>query len=296
MLLVIDAGNTNVVFAVFDGEKLKGQWRIHTDARRTADEYGVWLTQVLEHAGIQPKKIKGAVLASVVPQALFDLRQLARRYFNVELMVIGDPRLKLKTGIGVKIDNPAEVGADRLVNAHAAWARYKQALIVVDFGTATTFDIVSGEGNYIGGVIAPGVNLSLDALQRSAAKLPNVAIQPPAKVIGTNTVGAMQSGIYYGYVGLVEGIVARIKGEYAAFPSPFGRRWREAPDEGLPARERPHPGPLPRGEGAGSKKNMKVIATGGLSGLYAKACPVIEALEPDLTIWGLKEIWEMNTK
>ncbi len=256
MLLAIDAGNTNVTFAVFDGKTLKGQWRIHTDARRTADEYGVWLTQVLEHAGIAAEKITGAVLASVVPQALFDLRQLARRYFNTELMVIGDPRLKIKTGIGVKIDNPREVGADRLVNAAAAWKKFKQALIVVDFGTATTFDVVSGDGDYIGGIIAPGVNLSLDALQRAAAKLPNVAIQPPAKVIGTNTVGAMQSGIYYGYVGLVEGIVARIKKEYG--------------------------------------KSMIVIATGGLSPLYAKACAAIEHLEPDLTIWGLKEIFEMN--
>lgn len=256
MLLVIDAGNTNVVFAVFNGNSIAGQWRIHTDARRTADEYGVWLTQVMEHAGIAPNKITGAVLASVVPQALFDLRQLAKRYFNTELMVIGDPRLSLKTGIGVKIDNPAEVGADRLVNAFAAWKKFKQALIVVDFGTATTFDVVSGEGNYIGGVIAPGVNLSLDALQRAAAKLPNIAIQPPAKAIGTNTVGAMQSGIYYGYIGLIEGITARIIAEYG--------------------------------------KKMKVIATGGLASLYAKACPLIEQLEPDLTVFGLKDLYEMN--
>lgn len=256
MLLVIDAGNTNVVFAVFDGEKLAGQWRISTDARRTADEYGVWLTQVLEHAGIGCGQITGAALASVVPQALFDLRQLARRYFNTELLVIGDPRLKIKTGIGVKIDNPTEVGADRLVNAFAAWKRYRSALIVVDFGTATTFDVVSGEGDYIGGVIAPGVNLSLDALQKAAAKLPTVAIQPPAKTIGTSTIGAMQSGIYYGYAGLVEGIAGRIKAEY-------GRK-------------------------------MTVIATGGLASLYAKACPIIEHLEPDLTIWGLKELYELN--
>jgi len=256
MLLVIDAGNTNVVFGVFDGAALVGQWRIATDTRRTADEYGVWLTQVLNHAHIAPAKINGAILASVVPQALFDLRQLTKRYFNTELLVIGDPRLKLKTGIGVKIDNPAEVGADRLVNAFAAWTRYKQALIVVDFGTATTFDVVSEEGNYIGGVIAPGINLSLDALQKAAAKLPNIAIQPPAKAIGTNTVGAMQSGIYYGYAGLVEGIAAQIKKEY-----------------GSP---------------------MKVIATGGLASLYAKACPVIEHTEPDLTIHGLNELWEMN--
>ncbi len=257
MLLAIDAGNTNVTFAVFNGDQLVGQWRIHTDARRTADEYGVWLTQVLEHAGIMPDQIRGAVLASVVPQALFDLRQLAKRYFHVDLMVIGDPRLNIKTGIGVKIDNPSEVGADRLVNAFAAWQRYKQALIVVDFGTATTFDVVSDQGNYIGGVIAPGVNLSLDALQRAAAKLPNVAIQPPGKVIGTNTVAAMQSGIYHGYAGLIEGIVARIRNEY-----------------GNP---------------------MKAIATGGLAALYAKACPAIEHTEPDLTIHGLKDLYRMNS-
>ena len=256
MLLVIDAGNTNVVFAVFDGDNLMGQWRISTDARRTADEYGVWLTQVLEHSGVNPQDIKGAVLASVVPQALFDLRQLARRYFNTELLVIGDPRMKINIGVGVIIDNPREVGADRLVNAFAAWKKYHQALIVVDFGTATTFDVVSGEGNYIGGVIAPGVNLSLDALQRAAAKLPTVAIQKPSKIIGTNTVGAMQSGIYYGYVGLIEGIAGRIKTEYG--------------------------------------KPMKVIATGGLASLYAKASPLIEHLEPDLTIYGLKDLYEMN--
>ncbi len=257
MLLVIDVGNTNVVFAVFGGDKLEGQWRISTDARRTADEYGVWLTQVLEHSKIAPETITGAVVASVVPQVLFDLRQLAKRYFHTELMVLGDPRLNLKTGVGVKIDNPAEVGADRLVNAFAAWSRYKKPLIVVDFGTATTFDVVSKDGDYIGGVIAPGVNLSLDALQRAAAKLPNIGIAHPAKVIGTNTIGAMQSGIYYGYVGLIEGIVERIKEEYNA--------------------------------------PMLVIATGGLASLYAKACPVIENVMPDLTIYGLKELYEMNS-
>lgn len=254
MLLVIDVGNTNVVFAVFDGDKLTGQWRISSDSRRTSDEYGVWLVQVMDRAGIRPEQITGAVVASVVPQTLFDLRMLARHYFHTELMVVGDPTLK--TGIGVKIDNPREVGADRLVNAYAAWEQFKQALIVVDFGTATTFDVVSGEGNYIGGVIAPGVNLSLDALQKAAAKLPNVGIQRPAKVIGTNTIGAMQSGIYYGYAGLVDGIAGRIKAEYG--------------------------------------KPMKVIATGGLASLYAKACPIIEQLEPDLTIYGLKGLYALN--
>jgi type III pantothenate kinase len=254
VLLVIDAGNTNVVFAVYDGKAILGQWRISTDSRRTADEYGIWLTQVLERAGIAPKAITGAVLATVVPQALFDLRQLVKRYFGTELLVVGD--LRVKIGVGVKIDNPTEVGADRLVNAYAAWTLYKQALIVVDFGTATTFDVVSSAGDYIGGVISPGINLSLDALHRAAAKLPNVGVQKPSKVIGTNTIGAMQSGIYYGYAGLIEGIVAEIKREYGA--------------------------------------PMKVIATGGLASLYAKACPMIEHLEPDLTINGLKQIYEMN--
>lgn len=256
MLLAIDVGNTNVVFAVFDGDKIAGQWRISSDARRTSDEYGVWLVQVMERAGLEPKKITGAVVASVVPQTLFDLRMLAKNYFGCELLIIGAPGTN--TGIAAKIDNPKEVGADRLVNAFAAWARYKQALIVVDFGTATTFDVVSSAGDYIGGIIAPGVNLSLETLHRAAAKLPNVAVMRPEKVIGTNTIGAMQSGIYYGYAGLIEGIITRVRGEY-----------------GSP---------------------MKIIATGGLASLYAKACPVIEHLEPDLTIYGLKELFELNSK
>lgn len=255
MLLVIDAGNTNVVFAVFRGDTLAGQWRIATDPKRTADEYGVWLTQVMERAELKPKDITGAILASVVPQALFDLRMLARRYFNTELVVVGQPHFK--TGIKVKVDNPEEVGADRIVNAFAAWQRYKQALIVVDFGTATTFDVVTGRGEYIGGVIAPGVNLSLDALHRAAAKLPNIAIQRPPQVIGTNTIAAMQSGVYYGYAGLIESIADQIKEEYG--------------------------------------EPMKVIATGGLASLYATACPVIEGTEPNLTICGLKELYEMNS-
>ncbi len=256
MLLAIDAGNTNVVFAVFDGKKLVGQWRIATDARRTADEYGVWLLQVMERAKIAPKKITGTIMACVVPQAIFELRQLARRYFGTELLLVGGDH-EVKIGMKINIDNPHEVGADRLVNAFAAWRRFKQAMIIVDFGTATTFDVVSSKGEYMGGVIAPGVNLSLDALHRAAAKLPNIGIMRPAKVIGRNTITAMQSGVYYGYAGLVEMITDRIKKEYGG--------------------------------------KMKVIATGGLASLYAKACPVIEKVEPDLIIYGLKEIYEMNS-
>jgi len=255
MLLAIDAGNTNTVFAVFDGEKLAGQWRISTDANRTADEYAVWLLQLMQLTGIKQSTVKAAILASVVPQTWFALRTLCRTYFHTELLIVGQPGVK--TGVGVKVDRPSEVGADRIVNAAAAWRRYKQPLIVVDFGTATTFDVVNEKGDYIGGVIAPGINLSLAALHKAAAKLPNVAITKPAKVIGTETVGAMQSGIYYGYVGLIEGIVARIREEYG-------------------------------------QKAMKVIATGGLAPLYAKATSVIEHLEPDLTIVGLKEIYQMN--
>jgi len=254
MLLVIDAGNTNIVFAVFAGDKLLGEWRISTDARRTADEYGVWLLQLMARAKIEVDAVKAAIMSSVVPQATFALRMLTRQYFGVELMIVGEPGVDL--GIEAKIDRPREVGADRLVNAVAAWQAYKQPLIIVDFGTATTFDVVNGKGDYTGGIIAPGVNLSLEALHRAAAKLPNVAIERPLKVVGTDTVSAMQSGIYFGYAGLIEGIVSRIKEEAG------------------------HP--------------MKVIATGGLAPLFAKATPVIDVLEPDLIIQGLRIIYARN--
>lgn len=256
MLLAIDAGNTNTVFAVWGGEALLGQWRMATDARRTADEYGVWLLQLMAHAGLEPGRVDAAIVASVVPQTLFSLRMLCRQFFGTELLVVGDPAVK--TGIKAKIDRPAEVGADRLVNALAAWQRYRKPLIIVDFGTATTFDVVNGEGDYIGGVIAPGVNLSLEALHQAAAKLPNVAVMRPEKVIGTATVGAMQSGVYFGYLGLIEGIVTRIRQEYGA--------------------------------------PMMTIATGGLASLFARGTPVIEHLAPDLTIEGLRLIYAMNSK
>lgn len=254
MLLVIDAGNTNTVFAVFSDDKLVGQWRMATDARRTADEYCVWLLQIMSYENIKPEKIKAAIMSSVVPQANFALRMLARQYFNTELLVVGEPNVQL--GILAKIERPREVGADRLVNAVAAWQRHKKPLIIVDFGTATTFDVVDNGGDYIGGVIAPGVNLSLEALHRAAAKLPNIAVERPLNVIGKDTVSAMQSGVYFGYVGLIEGIVRRITEEY------------------------------------GSK--MDVIATGGLAPLFAKATPVIDALEPNLIIDGLRLIYERN--
>lgn len=254
MLLTIDAGNTNTVFAIYDGDTLKCQWRIGSDAKRTADEYAVWLLQLMALKGIDPAAIDRAIAACVIPYALHDLKTLCRQYFNTELRVIGE--VGVATGIAAEVDPNTEVGADRLVNAYAVWKKFAMPVVVVDFGTATTFDIINERGAYIGGVIAPGVNLSLDALQKAAAKLPNIAIHRPEKVIGRNTIAAMQSGIYYGYVGLIEGIVARIREEVG--------------------------------------KTMKVVATGGLAPLYAKAATAIESVEPDLTIWGLKEIDKLN--
>jgi type III pantothenate kinase len=256
MLLVIDAGNTNIVFAVFEGKKLKGQWRMATDAKRTADEYAVWLMQLMKHEHIDPASVKAAIMSSVVPQTAFPLRMLARKYFKTELLIVGEPDVKL--GLKVKMERPREVGADRLVNAIAAWGKHKKPLIILDFGTATTFDVVDEKGDYVGGVIAPGVNLSLEALHRAAAKLPNVAVERPARVIAKDTVSAMQAGIYFGYVGLIEGITARIKSEYG--------------------------------------KKMLVVATGGLAPLFIKATKAIDVLEPDLIIDGLKIIYERNSK
>ncbi|HUJ03681.1 MAG TPA: type III pantothenate kinase [Rhizomicrobium sp.] len=256
MLLAIDAGNTNIVFAVHDGKQIRAEWRAVTKTSRTADEYAILLKQLLDTRGLKFEDIDSAIIATVVPAALFDLRQLCRRYLNCEALVIGDPNVNL--GIGVHVDRPEAVGADRLVNAVAAHATYKGAVIVVDFGTATTFDIVSAKGDYEGGVIAPGVNLSAEALHQGAAMLPRVAVQRTQSVIGKDTVPAMQSGLFWGYIGLIEGIVARIKAEY-----------------GQP---------------------MTVVATGGLATPFHRQTPVIDELDPDLTIRGLILIHERNAK
>jgi len=256
MLLAIDAGNTNIVFAVCEGAAIRAQWRAATKTSRTADEYAVWLKEMLSLENLRFADLNSAIIASVVPAALFDLRSLCRRYLNCEPMVVGDPAVDL--GIGIHVDRPAAVGADRLVNTVAAHAAYPGALIVVDFGTATTFDIVSGEGDYVGGVIAPGVNLSAEALHQAAAMLPRVAIERTQSVIGKDTVPAMQSGLYWGYVGLIEGLVARIKAEY--------------------------------------EKPMTVIGTGGLAALFHRQVPAIDHLDPDLTISGLILIHARNAQ
>ncbi len=254
MLLAIDAGNTNIVFAVVDGDTIRAQWRISTRDNRTADEYAVWLNELLRLEKLSFGDVDGAIIACVVPAALFDLRGLCRRYMQCEPLVVGDPNLDL--GLSIHIVRPEAVGADRLVNAVSAHARYSGALIVIDFGTATTFDIVSGKGDYEGGVIAPGANLSAEALHQAAAMLPRVAIHRTQNVIGKDTVPAMQSGLYWGYVGLIEGLVARIKAEFG--------------------------------------EPMTVIATGGLASLFHRQVTIIEHVDPDLTIRGLALIHARN--
>ena len=254
MLVAIDAGNTNVVFAIFEGETLRAKWRASSDAKRTADEYAVWLTQLMTLQNLKPADITGAIIANVVPAASFNLTTLCSEFFKVTPLVIGDPKVEL--GIEVRMDHPENVGADRLVNALAAHRAYGGPLIVIDFGTATTFDIVGPDGAYEGGVICPSAQHSVEALYRAAAQLPRVKIERPDQVIGKDTVPAMKSGIYWGYVSLIEGLTARVKEEY-----------------GQP---------------------MKVIATGGLATLYAEATPAIEQVDSDLTLRGLRQIHAAN--
>ena len=256
MLLAIDAGNPNIVFAVFDGDTIKGQWRCSTTVERTADELGVWLHHLFTLSDVPKDAIKGAIIATVVPAAEFSLKTLCRRYFNVEPMVVGDPAVDLD--MKIIMDRPSEVGADRLVNAVAAHKLFGGPLVVLDFGTATTFDVIDEEGNYLGGVIAPGVNLSIKALHMAAAQLPMVAIEAPRNVIGKNTIEAMQSGVYWGYVAMIEGLLARI-------------RMQQGVD------------------------NMKVVATGGLAPLFTKAVDEIEHLHGDLTMLGLLMIYRRNS-
>ncbi|HIP78819.1 MAG TPA: type III pantothenate kinase [Kiloniellaceae bacterium] len=255
MLLAVDAGNTNVVFSIFDGEALRAKWRASSDPKRTADEYAVWLTQLMTLEDLRPSDVTQAIIANVVPAAAYHLTALCESFFQTKPMVIGDPKVDL--GIEVRMERPENVGADRLVNAVAAHHSYGGPLIAIDFGTATTFDIIGPDGAYEGGVIAPSAQHSSEALYRAAAQLPRVKIERPERVIGKDTVPGMKSGIYWGYVGLIEGLVARIREEY-----------------GQP---------------------MKVIATGGLAPVYAEATSVIEAVDQDLTLRGLCLIHAANT-
>jgi type III pantothenate kinase len=253
MLLAINANNTNVKFGVVDGDRIVGEWRQHTSAMRTADEHAVWLFQLLAMEGLDVKAITHAIIGSVVPQATFNLRRLCTRYFNCEPLVLGESNVTY--GIEVKGQG---AGADRICNTVGAAVLFpKTAMTVVDFGTATTFDVVDEEGSYCGGVIAPGINLSIEALVNATALLPRIVVEKPNHVIGTTTVACMHSGVFWGYVGLIEGIVTRIKAE-------FGRP-------------------------------MRVISTGGLAPVFDGSTSVIELVVPDITARGLIEIFRRST-
>ena len=254
MLLAIDSGNTNVVFAVYDGNSRKAVWRCGNNPKRTADEYAVWLTQLFELEALSPKDIHAAILASVVPETKFNILTLCREYFDCDPMQVDDPSIDL--GLEVLLSQPDQVGDDRLANGVAAFSEYGGPLIIVDFGTATTFYVIDENGNYVGGVIAPGINLSVEALFRAASRLPLVSIELPEKVIGKATVPAMQSGIFWGYIGLIEGLVSRISKEYGA--------------------------------------DMKVVATGGLAQIFADATGSIHVIDSDLTTRGLVQIFRRN--
>lgn len=254
MLLVVDYGNTNAVFAAYDGERLVGQWRCASDARRTADEYAVWLTQLLQLSGLGAKDIEAVAISNVVPAADRALGQLCRRYLDCEPVSVR--QAMASAGIEIRIARPEQVGADRIANAVAAHAAYEGAMIVVDFGTATTFDVIDPDGAYSGGVIAPGINLSMEALYLAAARLPRITVEQPAQVVGQDTVSAMQSGVFWGYIGLIEGLIARIDAE----------------------RDRRH----------------SVVATGGLSPLFEAVTESIHEVDLDLTLRGIRLLYEKH--
>jgi type III pantothenate kinase len=249
MLLAIDVGNTNSVIALYDGDVPAAQWRSSTSTTRTADEYAVWLSQLMTMAGYKLSDIDECIISTVVPQSLFHWRNLSRRYFNCNPFVISHDNIP---GVAVRINKPSEVGADRLVNAVGAYIEHGGPLIVVDSGTATNFDIVGADGGFEGGVIAPGINLSMQALHEAAARLPRIAIEKPDAIIGADTVGAMQTGVYWGYISLIEGLIALIKAEYS--------------------------------------EPMKVVATGGIASLFEGETTAIDIFDHELTIRGLLEI------
>lgn len=253
MLLALDVGNTNTVIGVFEGKELRVHWRISTRREGTGDEYGILIKDLFDHAALSREKVSAVIVASVVPPLQLALEEMVRDYFHVEPLIVGPG---IRTGMPILYDNPREVGADRIVNAVAAFEAYGGPCIVVDFGTATTFDAISARGEYLGGVIAPGIGISAEALFERAAKLPRIDIAKPKAVVGKNTVGSMQAGMYYGYLGLVEGIVTRMKAEM----------------EGDPV----------------------VVATGGLSHLILAESKLVQHVDPLLTLTGLRILYERN--
>lgn len=253
MLLCIDCGNTNTVFSIWDGTRFLATWRTSTEHQRTADQYFVWLSTLMSLKKID-MTIDEVIIASTVPRVVFNLRVLCDRYFECRPLVVGKPECLLP--VPYRVEPGVRPGPDRLANAAGAFDRHGGHVVVVDFGTATNFDVVAGDGAYVGGVISPGVNLSLEALARGAAALPHVDISRPDKVIGTNTVECIQSGVFWGYIGLIEGITARIKSEYG--------------------------------------RPMKVVGTGGLAPLFAQVDGLFDTVEDDLTIHGLTVIHRYN--
>ena len=253
MLLAIDIGNTNIVLGLYQAKKLITHWRLATQAERTADEYGVILTQLVEHGGYRCEQISAIAVSCVVPPMLTTTQELATRFFDREPLIVGPG---IKTGMPILYENPKDVGADRIVNGIAAYDKYRDACIVVDFGTATTIDLISKKGEYVGGAIAPGLSISLEALVQRASKLPHIEIVKPKEVVGRNTVNSIQAGIFYGYVGLVDGLVKRIQKE--------------------------------------QNIQVKVIATGGLAPLVASECATIHEVDEFLTLDGLRIVHERN--
>lgn len=253
MIFVLDVGNTNTVLGVYDGDELKHHWRIETSRGKTEDEYGMMIKALLNHVGLQFSDIDGIIISSVVPPIMFALERMCLKYFHIKPIIVGPG---IKTGLNIKYDNPREVGADRIVNAVAGIHLYGSPLIIVDFGTATTYCYINEHKQYMGGAIAPGIMISTEALFARAAKLPRIEIARPDDIIGKNTVSAMQAGILYGYVGQVEGIVSRMKAKSSIPP--------------------------------------KVIATGGLASLIASESDVIDIVDPFLTLTGLKILYEKN--
>lgn len=253
MLLAVDIGNTNVTLGVFDGEKLRATWRMETDVHRMADEYAVTLLNLLHYKGIKAADINGVSMCNVVPPLTSTFIELSQRYFNVTPLVVG---AGVKTGVRIRLDNPREVGADRIADAVAAYHLYGGPIITIDLGTATVFAVISKEGDYMGGVIATGIGTAAEALYSKTAQLPRVDLVRPRNVIGTNTVSSIQSGIINGYAALVEGMLSRIQKELG--------------------------------------EKIKVVATGGHAPLIAKETKAIDEVNPDLTLIGLRLIYEMN--